>query len=209
MRVIGAEGPAQKEAVSQTRSAGLATEAEIIRVAIPMFAARGYGFVSMREIAFAAGITAPRSTIILPIRSSSTRPYAPSACCAPRTGSLRPLPMRKTQAGTCAPGFAYAPADTMIADRDSTLLFQRELIFADGEMLSLMSDEPFRAVFETITQSLDELTEDTSPFLQTTAIYALTLGMLQYCQLFEAGYPRIFLSIRTPGNWRNLFWQQY
>ncbi|CAN5193068.1 hypothetical protein BH10PSE12_BH10PSE12_37200 [soil metagenome] len=165
---------------------GLATEAEIIRVAIPMFAVRGYGFVSMREIAIGAGITAP--TIYNYFADKKQLYKAVCAECLLRSSNrIAEAIADAKDARERVHCFVYALTETMISDSDSTMLFQRELIFADREMLSLMSEQPFKSVFNTVAKSLEELTGSQSSSLQTTAIYALTLGMIQYGQLFEAG----------------------
>lgn len=162
------------------------TSTAILDEAVPLFAARGYSAVSMRDIAAAVAITPAGLYHHYPNKqalylAAMERVFADKARVITETvrseGTARERLAR----------FIERFTRLMAEDPDFRMLLQRELLDGDRDRLRLLADRVFSEPFAAVSDLAAELAPDCDPHLLTISLAGLVLFH------FEAAPLRQFL----------------
>lgn len=176
-----------KEALG--RPAG--TAQRILERAIPLFAARGYAGVSMREIAAAVGTTGAALYHHFPDKQSlylAAMAYAFADKAAGITGALAGGGPPQERLRRFLARFTHLMAE----DPDFRALLQRELLEGDETRLRLLAERVFVEPFRAVTELARELAPECDAHLLAISLAGLILFH------FEAGPVRRFLPGGRP-----------
>lgn len=150
------------------------TREEILRHAIALFAAGGYGSVSMRSIANLVGISAPALYHHFPDKQSlylaaMAHAFADKAQGIRESVSSSGVPEQRIQR------FVDRFTALMAEDVDFRMLLQRELLDGDEGRLRLVAEQVFREPFVAISDLAEELAPDCDPHMLAISMIGLIL----------------------------------
>ena len=150
------------------------THAYILQKSIPLFAARGYSGVSMRNISEVVGIKAASIYHHFSDKQALYLAAMEYAFADKASGIAESL----TQSGPPAERlqfFVQRFTELMANDPDFRMLLQRELLDGDEQRLKLLVEQVFKEPFQAVTSLASELAPDCDPHLLSISMAGLVL----------------------------------
>jgi len=150
------------------------TRVYILEQSIPLFAARGYSGVSMRNISAVVGISAASIYHHFSDKEALYLAAMEYAFADKASGITESV----TETGTPSDRlqlFVQRFTEFMANDPDFCMLLQRELLDGDEPRLKLLAEQVFKEPFEAITSLARELAPDCDPHLLAVSMAGLVL----------------------------------
>lgn len=170
------------------------TKTRILTTAISLFAKSGFSAVSMREIAKAAGISAPALYNHFDSKEALYQ-AAVSEAFADKDENLYSALNNEGTPLERLRGFVYLMANALHDDPAFGILMQRELLDGDEVRLRFLSQTIFNPLIESLLPLIVELRPDSDAHLLTKLI----LGMVKQHSLMHHLRPFLFGDYeRTP-----------